>query len=300
MDIEELNAMIPSETVRQYVLDTGWMFTDMQRAALLYHSGLPLEQQCSWLRTVLEKTKDECLREQITEYLSLKEQGFQAFKENEDRRHIYVLRIKDENEGQYYQIQPQGYFFRWDAAYARGKRSSYPFQIEKCVIYDEEGASDDNDSPVAALDFSADGKVAYLWSREVPFDAERDGSFTYAFYEVPNPFERGDVVRLAGKTADYGIIETSQQHWREALDRYKNPKKFPPDYSDVQIRVGFLNEDGTFSHAHINPIALERYHPDDSPMDKLLLCASDLYKGKGSLDELYYFTMEYRQFKEKC
>ena len=90
MDIEELKAKIPSETVRQYVLDTGWTFTDMQRAALLYHSGLPLEQQCSWLRTVRDKTKDECLRKQITEYLNLKEQGFQAFKENEDRRHIYV------------------------------------------------------------------------------------------------------------------------------------------------------------------------------------------------------------------
>ena len=44
MDIEELKAMIPSETVRQYVLDTGWTFTDMQRAALLYHSGLPSKE----------------------------------------------------------------------------------------------------------------------------------------------------------------------------------------------------------------------------------------------------------------
>lgn len=40
MDIEELNALIPSETVRQYVLDTGWTFTDVQKAALLYHSNL--------------------------------------------------------------------------------------------------------------------------------------------------------------------------------------------------------------------------------------------------------------------
>lgn len=299
MDIEELKAMIPSETVRQYVLDTGWTFTDMQRAALLYHSDLPLEQQCFWLRIVRDKTKDVCLRKQITEYLSLKEQGFQAFKENEDRRHIYVLRIKDEGEGQYYQIQPQGYFFRWDMAYACGKRSSCLFQIEKCVICNEDGADDDNDSSIAALDFSADGKASYLWSREVPFNTE-EGSFTYIFYEVPNPFERGDIVRLADEAESYGIIETFQQHWREALERYKNPKKFPPDYSDVQVRVGFLNEDGTFSHAHINPINLERYHPNDSPMDKLLLCASDLYKGQGSLDELYCFAMEYRKFKEKC
>ena len=71
----------------------------------------------------------------------------------------------------------------------------------------------------------------------------------------------------------------------------------------MTIRVEFLNEDGTFSHAHINPICLERYQPEEdwqkgSSMDKLLLYASLVHKGEGSLDELYFFTMEYRISKE--
>lgn len=45
MDVEELKAMIPSETVRKYVLETGYTFTDMQKAALLYHSNLVLREQ---------------------------------------------------------------------------------------------------------------------------------------------------------------------------------------------------------------------------------------------------------------
>lgn len=303
MDNEELKAMIPSETVRQYILDTKWTFTDMQKAALLYHSPLPLEQQYSRLRALRDKTGNECLRKQITEYLDLKEQGFQAFRENGDMRHIYVLKIKDEENTQYCQIQPHGYFFRWDMAYACGKHGTYPFQIEKCVICDGDAANDGETPSVASLSFSEAGLASDFWSREVPFHAEEDGYFTYVFYEVPNPFERGDIVKLAG-TEDYGIVETSQQSWKKTLERYQGKKKFPPDYSDVQIRIAFLNDDGTFSHAHINPIYLERCLPhesrkNDTPMNNLLLCASDLYKGEGSLDGLFFSTMLYRNSMEK-
>ena len=217
MDIEELKAMIPSETVRRYVLDTGWTFTDMQKAALLYHSSLPLEQRYSWLRALRAKTKDEVLQGQITEYLNYKEQGLQAF--------------------------------------------------------------------------------------------EEDDYFTYIFYEVPNPFERGDIVKLV-RTEDYGIVETTQKSWKDNLIRWKSPEWWQEsrfhyvDWSDVQIRVVFPGEDGTFSHAHINPVDLELYRPqksraEQSPLDQLLLCASDLYKGGSSFDELYYFTAEYRKSKRE-
>jgi len=206
--IDILAAMVPSETVRRYILETGWTFTDMQRAALLYHNDLLLEQKCSCLRDLQAKTEDEGLRKQLSEYLN----------------------------------------------------------------------------------------------QEGPFNEERDGYFTYIFYEVPNPFERGDIVRLVD-TEEYGVVETSQRQWQEDLSRYQSDEwkqtGLGPDYSDVQIRVGILNNDGTFNHAHINPIDLERYQPLDSPMDKLLLCASDLYRGEGFLDELHFFTMGYRKDREQ-
>ncbi len=180
----------------------------MERAALLFHSDLPLEQKRSCLRDLQAKTEDERLRTQLSEYLS----------------------------------------------------------------------------------------------QEGPFNEERDGYFTYIFYVVPNPFDRGDIVRLVD-AEEYGIVETSQKQWQEALARYQSDEwkqmGLRPDYSDVQIRVGILNNDGTFGHAHINPIDLERYQPLDSPMDKLLLCVSDLYRGKGSVNELHFFTMGYRKDREQ-
>lgn len=305
MDIEELKAMIPSETVRRYVLDTRWTFTDMQKAALLYHSSLPLEQRYSWLRALRDKAGDEALREQITEYLSCKEQGLQAFKENKDRSHIYVLRVGADDEDQYDRLQPEGYFFDWELAYGCGKQREQPFQIEKYVVHDASKPSDDNDSSVADLRFNKDGGASYFWSREVPFNEEEDDCFTCIFYEAPNPFERGDIVRLVG-TEDYGVVETTQKRWKDNLVRWKSPEwqqesRFHyVDYSDVQVRVVFPGEDGTFGHAHINPVNLELYHPqssrtDRSPIDQLLLCASDLYKGEGSFDELSYSIAEYRK-----
>lgn len=309
MDIEELKAMIPSETVRQYMLDAGWTLTDMQKAALLYHSNLPMEQQHFWLRGLRDKTGDECLRTQLTEYLDCREQGLQAFKENIDRNCIYVLRVKGEDGEPYYKIQPHGYFSDWRAAFEIGKRENFPFQIEKHIVYnvsDQNG--DDCNSEISSVCFNQNGEVLDLWSSEIPFNVEEDGHFTYAFYEVPNPFERGDIVKLTG-TEDYGIVEPTQQMWKDNLTKWRSPEWRQRgglvDYSDVQIRVVFLDKDGTFSHAHINPVALERYQPktellgkNSNPMDNLLLYASMIYQGRGSLEDLYVFTMQYRNSKE--
>lgn len=59
MNIEELKAMNPSETLRNYVLKTGWTFTDMEKAALPYPDQLLLEQQLFWMRTLCNKTADK-------------------------------------------------------------------------------------------------------------------------------------------------------------------------------------------------------------------------------------------------
>ena len=306
MDKKELEILIPSETVRQYVLDTGWTFTDMQKAALLYHSDLPLEQQYSWLRTLRAKTDNEGLRKQLTVYLDREEQGLQAFKENNDKSHIYALTIKNDDEDQYNQIPPCDYFFDWELAYEYGKRKCCPFQIEKWGV---QGAGVNSDH-YAVLSFNRNGEIMEFQDRASSSDDNdlktRNEHFEHILVEVPNPFERGDIVRFVD-TEDVGIVETMQKEWKKDLARYQSDewkqKGFCTDLLDVRIRVGFLNEDGTFSHRHIIPIYLEQYKPEEdwnkaSPMDKLLLCASDLYRGEGSLDELCFFTTEYRNSKE--
>lgn len=57
-EIEELKILIPSEDVRNYALETGWSFTDRQKAALLIYSSLPLKEQYSHLQTMQRNTDE--------------------------------------------------------------------------------------------------------------------------------------------------------------------------------------------------------------------------------------------------
>jgi len=312
MDIEELKAMIPSETVRSYVVESKWTFTDREKAALLYHSDLSLKEQYTRLGILRDTTTDEGLQKQLTEYLEREKRAIQAFKENDAKHCVYVLKVRENggfHDGEY---PACGYFFDWNVAFEYGKKENVPFQIEKYLVNAVSEFEDGTCShtSIADLHFNKNGEASSFSSREIPDDNEQTDwyeCFENMFYESPNPFEIGDIVRLVG-TEKYGIVEVSQKHWRENLERYKQRRKFLPDYSDVQIRVIFLTEEGTFVHGHINPIDLERYQPEREPQDpvdiardRLLIAASAMYQNDSSsntiysLEDLYTFTMQYRK-----
>ena len=131
MTNEELKIMILSETVRNYVLETGWTFTDMEKAALLYHSDLPLSEQYSRLRDLRDKTADDDLRRQIAEYLDREDRAMLAFKENSGKQCIYILKTEEKGgfwDGKYL---PNGYFFDRESAFEYGKKEKAKFKIEK-------------------------------------------------------------------------------------------------------------------------------------------------------------------------
>lgn len=301
-EMEELEALIPSEYIRKYIIETGWNFTDEQKAVLLVYGGLPLKEQHSRLQALQKNTVDRKLQDRIATYLDREDLKFQAFKENKDKAYIYILKVKEEDIP-YSGILPTEYFFNLNLAYECGKETDLPFMIEKYLV-EAPRITGQYDPVTTFLEFNKDGEAVYFCGN-IPDDEESEDF--YEFFEVPNPFEKGDIVRLVG-TEDYGIVATSQKMWRESIAKYKTTewqkKGIEPDFSDVQIRVEFLCEDGTFGHNHINPIDLERYRPEEdwdksSPMDKLLLCASDIHRGEGSLDELYFFTMDYRNSQKR-
>lgn len=316
MDEKELEILIPSKDARNYAKKVNWTFTDVQKAALLVHGTLPLKEQYSHLQALQNSTADPKLQGQITEYLNRTDRELRAFKENSGKNHIYILKVEHEDIS-YTRMLPSGYFYDWEMACEYGRKEKLPFYIEKHLVGDIENLdkyeeSEYYDYEIACLAFNEDGEADYFDSQEISYDKENGEtdfyeSFQTAFYEVPNPFERGDIVKII-ETEEYGIVDTSQKDWKESLARYKTPEwmqmRIGPDCSDVQIRVEFLNDDGTFSHRHINPIHLEWYRfkedwQNGSPRDKLLMYARLIYKGEGSLDELYFFTMDYRKTKEE-
>ena len=308
----ELEAMIPSETVRKYVIETGYTFTDWQKAALFYHGTLTIQEQFLWLRKLSDSTSDTKLKSQITEYLSREEQAIAVFKNNKDRKFLYILKYAEDLEHYGKEYENNMFFFNYEATYCCGKKQGVPFAIGKYRPYTEvdSDADDYENYSVSDMWYDKNGNAVYFQSSEIPYceDSDEDLSMNFRdmYYNVPYPFEKGDIVRCIGVESEnqVGVVETSQKayyEWENRIPYLANP----PDDSDVQVRVVFPNNDGKFCHQHINPIFLEYYNAElnsdttgKSVLDNLLLAGSRLYKGEAILDDLYYWEAEYRKMKK--
>lgn len=307
MDREELELLIPSETVREHVLETGWTFTDFQKAALLCHRGLLVKDEYLHLKELGERTSDYDLQKQITEYLGRMEQGFLNFRENSDRRCIYVLKVREDGgfwDGEYLVC---GYFYDWEKALEYGKKEKKSFEVEKYLVDEVKVFKDGTCShnSIAEIRFDRDGEVTCFYNREgsIDFDNKR---FEDAIIEIPNPFERGDIVKCKGADGQefFGIIEGEREDWLKRLawhlDIVKNGDTCV-DFTDLFISVAFLGEDGTFSFSDSTlPIDLERYQPqnedwENGSLDTLLVCARNIYCGEGYLSTFFEVLERYRQ-----
>lgn len=307
MNNDELNALIPSEDVRRFVLEKGYTFTDWQKAALFYHGELTIEEQFSWLRKLSESTSDTRLKRQIIEYLKREEQAIAVFMDNKDRDFLYILKCTEEC------YEDKMYFFDYSAAYECGKKHNVPFVIEKYRPYTEfvPDKDDYENYSVSDMRYDEKGYAVYFQSSEIPYcedsDEKMNSNFRDMYYSVPYIFEKGDIVRCIGVCGedDYGVVETSQKEYSE-WERRIPSLIYPPDYSDVQVRVVFPCDDGRLCHSHINPIYLERYNAkqnNDNSLsgvrDNLLITVSRLYKGEALLDDLYYWEAEYKRKMKK-
>lgn len=308
MNKKELDILIPSKTVQDYVMETGWIFTDFQKASLLCHRGLPMKDEYSYLKSLGERTADHILRKQITEYLGEMEKGFQTFRENSGRRCIYVLRIREEGgfwDGEYLD---SGYFFDWETALGYGRKERAPFEIGKYAADDMPVSENGPCSRHAEawIRFNREGEAVCFWSHEMDrFDNKR---FDNAIIEIPNPFDRGDIVKCRGNDGRevFGIVEEEREKWEKRLEWHLERMKEGDaciDFSDLLISVAFLCEDGTFVHSDsTTPLDMERYQPKEEDwtngsIDTLLVCAREIYCNKGYLSTLFEVLERYRRTK---
>ncbi|MBR1721877.1 MAG: hypothetical protein IJ727_05255 [Treponema sp.] len=121
------------------------------------------------------------------------------------------------------------------------------------------------------------------------------------YVSLPHPFRRGDIVAAFGyaenhEGSDYDLgIMTSfkdDKAWQDWDRDIRTRIPHITDFSDLATTVEFLQEDGSFSHNHPNPMELEfaEYIPGALPEEdlrtKFLTASSDLLKGQGSIE--YY------------
>lgn len=58
MDEKELEILIPSGYVRNYIKESGWAFTDREKASLLCHADIPWRERCQRMKDLQQRTHD--------------------------------------------------------------------------------------------------------------------------------------------------------------------------------------------------------------------------------------------------
>lgn len=296
----KLHILIPSTTVREFVINTGYQFTDKQQAAMIYNQDFAYQDLHDLLMKIHDNTEDEMLKKEIRECIEFEENDVKQFRDNSENKYIYLLKIYDPDDEESYDA---GYFINVDDAIIHGVQ----FNIVKWRLYKTYQESMEADYGTGVMRYGQNGELLSCWvAGDCPFK-NNPTHFTQMFYEVPNPFTKGDLIKCID-TGTYGVVEETREEWMEKVKKAKDqiskydPNKIIPgqlDHMDVNIKVTVFHEDSvSLTHRDINPIYLERYFPDKSPedtkdRDQLLYAISDLYKGDGSITDIIFYLDNY-------
>lgn len=295
-----------SKDVREYMEQNNLKFTDFEKAALIYHAGFPVLKRRELLKKLAVETQDKALMGQIRERFAYGREEWKAFRKKTDG-YCFIVELQggDGKSNEY------ACFDTAENAYALARALEQKFEMKKYIIesYLLEGRDAEKlvsrAEPVAVATFDKDGKILCFWSDEVKMPKEEvekyddPTRFENAFIAVPNPFERGDIVRSTMNHAKHGVIETSQQEWKEYLERVKSWGRESLDFYESGITVEFLQEDGHLMHDHVSPAFLEKYEPkkDDEDYD-VLTGASCVLLGQCELDIFLHYLKKYQESRE--
>lgn len=306
-----------SKDVTALMTETNRQFTASEMATITYHLGNSMVEKHHLLNEISEKTNDSVLNQQIRERISYEQRALSLFQSGGSGL-VYSLFCK--NDGAWCS---HGYYGTFHAAEMQAKDRT-ACRIEKNRMFGEndhpaisvrmnprvwnEPENQDveiafTSQPLSEAEFDASGNILFFHSNEMPAEetdrvedwgAER---FEEKYIDAPNPFNCGDVVCLIGDESAWGIVETSKAEW-EAYKQEIAVRSLPVDFSDASITVSFLNAEGGFTHSHVCPLFLEKREAStDTPCGLLLNTASDLLKGKGTLEA---FSGALKQLVRNC
>ena len=271
--------LIPSETMRQFYKDTGFKFTDFQRATLIWNApNVTRAERLDALKELAETTTDEVIKAQIRERLEVEDKIFTVFMDNFSSKYIYVV---EDNEN-----FSCGFF----STYARAEAYAINY-MEKhetnCSICKYLVVNSDDDmivrnplrgnpnmgitsekfceysgQAVSGVSLDRKGKILHLWTNELlpeeevfildEYNTER---FEFSFIKIPFELQVGTLVRNVSNNV-YGILAQGKREWDQYLKRIEDEKIYV-DYSDVQVIVYTPNAAGKWFHEHMNPLYLE-------------------------------------------
>jgi hypothetical protein len=177
-----------SETALKYYEEAGYKFSWKEQAHFCFRVTPGLLKRVDSLKEILEKSDDEKLNRDIRMMVDYEYEAYSKFMENENGRHVYVLKINE------YDGRTLTRYFRTaqQAMSCHKANVNFTFQINeiKKVLH--------NLFP-ATFKFNADGEVIDYSSTECESDYDFDifefeSRFDNIFLKIDCPFERGDIV----------------------------------------------------------------------------------------------------------
>ena len=112
-------------------------------------------------------------------------------------------------------------------------------------------------TPVSSVCFNSEWKLIHYMSCETSVEEAKrveistPKRFEYRFVPFPNPFEKGDRVRLVGSSR-IGVVETSRTEWKSLCQDAKKGRYL--DWVDVSLSVRFCDGE----REHLSPTMLEK------------------------------------------
>lgn len=279
--------LVPSKYMREFYKETGVVFTDFQKATLIWNApGKTRQEILDGLKELADTTEDEKTRKQIYERLAFEEKLFSAFIDNSSSKYVYVV------EDRYNEFRC-GFFADYDRAVKYLLKFSEKYET-KCSIKKHpiiKSAEDEivpnpcrgnpnmgiefdeysqySGEAAAEMSFNKNGAIIRWWSNELPREEElavsefRPDRFESAFIKIPFNLQAGTPVKDV-VNGNYGILEKGKEEW----DDYLRLIEQYADFSDIQVVVYQLTKSGYWSHEHICPMYLDVEFPPARPDDE--------------------------------
>lgn len=279
--------IIPSKWMRDYLKDKK-EFTDRERATLIWNApNVTWRNRISSLSELARQTSDDLLKKQIIERIEYEQKLYADFCENFEKEYVYV--VIDGNR------DSCGFFGDAQIALQFGIKNAKEwnedsFSIEKHLIISLDNKnkvikrwysqhllqhSSDNfeceysGEYASCIRYTSAGDILSIDSNEMS-DEENErvdefsrDRFEFQFFQIPFGMETGTIVKILNEfhRNEYAVLGSGEEEWNNYMNMtINNPDCY--DFSDIQTTVYILNNDGTWSHGHINPLFLEAEIPE--------------------------------------
>ena len=236
---------IPSIQMRRYLDEAGFQFSDMEKAAIIWNSGINHDRCLDELKKLSDKTRDQKAGSQIAERMDYERRKFELhMRAGADI--VYLIYDADHSVC--------GCYSDSSVAFCAAKDLKERCWMEKRKVCGagERDVKKDDDGSLAVVSFDAIGEMMDVISSEILClpgvhpDELDNKRFENLFIMLPTPFQKGDIVQNVSD-ASVGILCDNEL--------VQTPSS---DYSDIEFRVISLMKDGAWEHHHINPLYLEK------------------------------------------